>query len=364
VIDWSSKETHFLVNPRLAHDQRRRLSEVEPHLPDVPGHIWILTSGTTQIRQMKWVALSKEAFLTSAKAVNEHLDSTSKDRWLLTLPTFHVGGLGILARSFLSGAEVIECLGPWQVDAFSDRVDDQKITLAALVPTQVYDLVKSGRRAGPSLRSVLVGGGALSADLYAQATELGYPLQPSYGLTECASQVATATSDRPELKILPHVEVRVESDGRLALRSKSLLTGWADVSDDDLNFYYHKAGEWFRTEDLGQVDGDVVTIFGRSEDQVKILGEWVLLPRLERHLETLGFDGLVVALPDSRRGYSLLAILHSLHLNTSDLVTLRELNESLSPFERLQQVFFLPEIPRSDLGKVKRAQIRRDLFQF
>ena len=39
----------------------------------------------------------------------------------------------------------------------------------------------------------MTGGGALDPSLYKQARDLGWPLLPSYGLTECGSQVATAS---------------------------------------------------------------------------------------------------------------------------------------------------------------------------
>ena len=43
------------------------------------------------------------------------------------------------------------------------------------------------------------GGGAVSDELYRDARALGWRVLPSYGMTECCSQVATALSDSPEL---------------------------------------------------------------------------------------------------------------------------------------------------------------------
>ena len=128
--------------------------------------------------------------------------------------------------------------------------------LGALVPTQVFDLVHAGRAAPASVRAIVVGGGALGSDLYTRARELGWPLLPSYGATECASQIATASlaslaADAfPELEILSHAEVRTDAEGRIAVRSPALLTGYATAG----GLQAPKRDGWWRSEDRGAVD--------------------------------------------------------------------------------------------------------------
>ena len=39
--------------------------------------------------------------------VNRHIEATESDTWFNVLPLFHVGGLSILVRAFLSGASVV-----------------------------------------------------------------------------------------------------------------------------------------------------------------------------------------------------------------------------------------------------------------
>ncbi|HWW62118.1 MAG TPA: AMP-binding protein, partial [Thermoanaerobaculia bacterium] len=138
MIDWRSDETHLLLNPRMPAEERTRLEQLAARF-SLPAHVLLATSGTTG--SLKLTALSKKALLASAAAVNRHLESTSADVWLCVLPTFHVGGLGIHARAFLSGARV--------VTEWSDEV-----TLASLVPAQVSDLVRGGARPPSSLRAV------------------------------------------------------------------------------------------------------------------------------------------------------------------------------------------------------------------
>ena len=103
-IDWDESKSEILLNPRMPPEEKRIAEEFLSAVP-YPGHVWLATSGTSK---QKWVALSKKALLASAQAVIIILECTSKDIWLNPLPLFHVGGLGIRARGYLSGAKVEE----------------------------------------------------------------------------------------------------------------------------------------------------------------------------------------------------------------------------------------------------------------
>jgi o-succinylbenzoate---CoA ligase len=331
-IDWLSGESHVLLNPRLPEEERRRL---ESFVIDLPGHVWLSTSGTSGA--LKLTALSKRALLASAAAVNRHLQSDASDVWLCVLPTFHVGGLGIYARAFLSGARVVTAL-PWD-----------GVTLASLVPAQVSDLVRDRVEPPRSLRAVVVGGGALSEELYGAARALGWPLLPSYGMTECCSQAATATLESPELLLLDHVDARIEDDGRLALRSEALLTGYAT----EKGFVDPKAGGWFVTEDIASLEGRLLRVEGRRGDFVKIGGESVDLSRLDRILASLGADAAVFPIPDDRLGHVIALAVAS---GDADAIA-AAFNARVFPFERARRVVHVPEIPRTPLGKLMRSRL-------
>jgi o-succinylbenzoate---CoA ligase len=338
VIDWTSDETHLLLNPRLPEEERVRLEQLASSF-SLPAHVLLATSGTTG--SLKLTALSKRAMLVSAAAVNRHLQSDSRDVWACVLPTFHVGGLSIHARAFLSGARVVTAA--WDPHEFV-RLG---ATLAALVPAQVRDLVEAGLAPPASLRAVVVGGGALDPVLIQD-----WPLLPSYGMTECCSQVATARPGSPELVLLDHVEARTEEDGRLAIRSEALLTGYVT---EEVGFTDPRQDGWFVSDDIATLKGRVLRVQGRRGDFVKIGGESVDLGRLDRILAAIaGPHAAVVAIPDVRLG-------HVIHLavapNTPESVV-AAFNERVLPFERARHVHQVPEIPRSSLGKLLRARLR------
>jgi O-succinylbenzoic acid--CoA ligase len=340
MLDFASDETHLLLNPRLPADERARLEALYYAAPRLRAHVWLSTSGTTG--SLKLVALSKRAILASAAAVNRHLDSSSRDVWCCVLPTFHVGGLGIYARAFLSGARVIA--SSWDPHSFVALCESEGVTLASLVPAQVRDL--RGLRAPSSLRAIVVGGGAFDAE------DLGWPLLPSYGMTETASQVATATLGNSELVLLDHVEARIE-DGHIVLRGGSLLTGYATES----GFEDPKRDGWFVTPDLGSVDGRILRVAGRLGDFVKIGGESVDLSRLDRILAEIELNAAIVAAVDERLG----CVIHLAFAAGSSDSIVSAFNERVLPFERIRAVHRVDAIPRTSLGKLKRSELARRL---
>lgn len=329
MIDWNSPETYFQINPRHPH-----IDELIKKLQDVqlPGHVWVATSGSTG--QFKWVALSKEALLQSAQAVNSFLDVTSRDSWIHPLPDFHVGGISIWARSYLSGCKVIP--QTWDPVQFASTPG----TLASLVPAQVHDLVRLQLSPLPTLRAVIVGGGVLSQALYDLAVQLGWPLLPSYGMTECSSQIATAKRGSPQLLLLPHVRCQIK-DHKLWVKSPSLLTGY--FTD---HFYDPKEEGWYATSDRALLDQNTIQLLGRVDDLIKIGGELVDLSRLQKIVEELSHDSYVRAAKDDRLENIIELV------TTNPQFDLQTFNQKVLPFEKIRKIQLVSEIPKSPLGKI------------
>lgn len=354
-INWEDEGTHLFLNPRMPQAEAVDLQKLS-ELYSLKAHIWIASSGSSKQanQSLKLIALSKFAFLSSAAAVNEHLQSDRRDIWLQNLPRFHVGGLSIETRAFLSGAKVVSQL-QWSAENFFETVNTEKVTLSALVPTQVFDLVQTGKKAPASLRAIVVGGAALAQDLYEKAIDLGWPLLPSYGMTECCSQIATADLNswsfkNRSLKLLSHVQARTTSDGILEVKSSALLTGLAQINDGQPTWQDPKVQGWYRSQDLADVQGNVLTPLGRGSDFVKVLGEGVDLQRLRWLLEKVAQEEIpgewqnvnLTAKPDHRRGHKL--VLQTLR-GTDVQKVFEVLNSQVAPFERLQEIEIVTELP-------------------
>lgn len=223
----------------------------------------VFTSGTSGLP--KPCLLSLEALEKNAEMSNQNLQVTSSDRWLLNLPLFHVGGLGIMFRCRLAGAKL----------SFGSALDEA-ITIQSVVPTQLYRLLPRP----PKRRVWLLGGAPVSRDLMTQILALKLPVVRTYGMTEMCSQV-TATSlafSEAELQTsgrpLPGVELKLV-DQRIWVRSPAKMSGYLPALD---------SFDWFQTSDLGELTEHGLKVLGRADRAFKCGGELIQPEQIERAL--------------------------------------------------------------------------------
>lgn len=383
---WGLAESEVLVSPFLPKEEAQVYFDLAKQF-HLPGHLWICSSGSSKSAQdsLKLIALKKEAFLLAAQGSNLHLQVSSKDIWLRALPRFHVGGLAIEARAMLAGNRVVETAGltkTWNVNQFLQILKDESVTLTSLVPTQVYDLVQAKAHCPSSLRAVVIGGALLTEELYNQARDLGWPLLPSYGMTEACSQVATAslkslTAARhtyPFLMALPHVQIKISDLGTLAVRSAALMTGYAQQINGKSNWFTglecgFDASGWYHSQDLAELSEEGLKIFGRKSDFVKILGEGVSLTKVkekfEKHLKRQGlnpFESVVFDIEDPRQGRCLVACTALVEKEKVRLAVENYNADSLA-FERVREVRSIESLPKSSLGKIQIENLRQRFFE-
>ena len=231
----------------------------------------------------------------------------------------------------------------------------------------MYDLILTKKKAPPTLRALIIGGGALLPDLYERGIALGWPILPSYGLTECASQVATAPLHSwkenrfPSLHLLPHLEANLHND-RLAFAGASLLSAYAYLEDEKIHIVDPKSNGRLITEDRGVVEEGKLIPLGRSDSIVKVVGENVDIARLENHLQTLRLrmgiqaEVTLVVLPDERLSHKIVCVLTSSNCeNIGSLI--EEFQATVLPFERIREVSLIPAIPRSAIGKIQKQEL-------
>ncbi len=390
-IDWDLRPNFIATGS----PQSRSVVELKEFLDEEDAwdsHIFVATSGSTFVNQTKWVVHSYNGVLASANAVNIHLQAASTDIWFQALPPHHVGGFSIEARAFLSGSLIYNWYGllsrdepfRWDVTDFYEALQTSKSTLLALVPTQVYDLVKKEMTAPENLRAVVVGGGALSEGLYSKARELGWPLLPSYGMTETCSQIATASLDSlnrityPELEVLSHAKVRTDFESRLLVQAESLFEGYLYQNLENLEkirwqpvpLFEVQKELWFPSEDRAQVENSTVRPLGRFDEVYKVAGELVSYYELSNHLQNVLDDWrlvkkidlpemALVLKPDERLGRSPELFVESIDVPSKFPIAevVADYNSRVRPFEKIRQTHHVSHIPRSDLGKVLKNKL-------
>lgn len=259
--------------------------------PPRDGRLVLLTSGSTG--QPKAVLHSPSSLLASAQGAVEHLDFGPGGRWAIALPTNHAGGLAIPFRALVSGGEAF-----WPNDARALADVARSSTHLSLVPTQLRRLVQTGTPVPVQMQRVLLGGASVPPSLTNQASQAGWPLVLSYGLTETGSLVtATDPGDlQSSGRVLPERGLRISQTGEIEVGGQVLFEGYLEGE---------LSGEWHRTGDLGRVDEEGrLHVLGRIDNMFVSGGENVHPETIESALMALPGveEAVVVGVPDEEFG--------------------------------------------------------------
>jgi O-succinylbenzoic acid--CoA ligase len=333
----------------------------------------LYTSGTSG--RPKGALLSHESFLWSAVGSAFHLGTLPSDRWLACMPLFHVGGLSIVLRSVLAGSAVV-LHERFDAEAAARALEEDGITLASFVPTMLQRVLDArGERPAPAgLRAVLLGGAAAPAALLERAAKLGFPVLPTYGLTEAASQVATLPLGAPlrpdggglrpllgtEIRIVDHAGavLPVGEAGEIVVRGRTVMSGYHDLPEETARVL---AGGWLRTGDIGVLDGGgALRVIDRRDDLVVSGGENVYPAEVEAallaHPEVS--DVGVAGLPDADLGQRVAAWVALRPGARADAAELERFVRARLAGFKVPRVFrFVEALPRNAAGKLSRREL-------
>jgi O-succinylbenzoic acid--CoA ligase len=324
---WDAGDAVLPVDPRLPRSVARAV--VDAMRPDEPVELGdalvVATSGTTG--EPKGAVLTHEAVRASATATSARLQvDPARDAWLSCLPLAHIGGLSVVTRALLTGT-------PLTFDP------DERATLVSMVATQL------ARIDATSFRTIVLGGSAPPPQRPANVVV-------TYGMTETGSGIVY--DGRP----LDGVEVRVgTSTGELHVRAPMLLRAYRDGTDPK------DAEGWLPTGDAGDIDEQgVVRVAGRIADVVVTGGEKVWPDPVERVLRGLPSiaDVAVAGRPDAEWGERVVAFV--VPAGAGPPPSLDELRDAvkaeLAPWCAPKELVLVDTLPRTALGKLRRAALR------
>lgn len=302
---------------------------------DAPATV-VFTTGSTG--RPKAALHSLRNHVCSAAGSNENLPLRPGDRWLLALPLYHVGGLGIVMRCLLAGATIVI---PARGRPLGALLEDRAITHVSLVPTQLRRLLEE-ERALPALKAMLIGGAPLPAPLLEAAYQRGYPLFTTYGQTEMTSQVTTTPPGagleqlRSSGQVLRYRALKIAGSGEILVRGATLFQGY--LQGERLDAAVDEEG-WFHTRDVGRLDErGALRVTGRLDNQFISGGENIQPEAIERALcrEESVLRAVVVPVEDAEYGQRPVAFVE-MRAGRLDAAALRQ------ALERELPRFMIPE---------------------
>ena len=276
--------------PDLA-DGQAAPQELEIDSIERPATI-VLSSGSTGIP--KAVVHTMAAHVASARGAAINMPLEPGDRWLWSLPLFHVSGLSILIRCAVAGATVVGVPKEFALDA--GLLAKRGVTHLSVVTTQLRRLLGEDDFPSGSLKAVLLGGSSFDETMVASARKRGARVHTTYGLTEMASQVTTSSADDPSGtsgRVLAGRELQVSESGEMLVRGQTLCLGY--YREGTIGSVVDNQG-WFHTRDLGEMDDEQrLTVTGRMDNMFISGGENIYPERIERAMmNAFDIDQVVV----------------------------------------------------------------------
>jgi acyl transferase domain-containing protein/acyl-coenzyme A synthetase/AMP-(fatty) acid ligase/thioesterase domain-containing protein len=265
---------------------------------------------------------------------------------------------------------VLERFAP---DVLLATIAEHRIEAAMLVPSMCEALLavpRLDRYDVSSLRSLLVGGSAVSADLARRVHRaLGVRVTTVYGLTELGPVTRTSSNTKAGSvgKARDGVAIRVVDDSGRGLPRGA--NGNIEIAADAFRANYYGNGDppngeqWFQTGDVGHLDvDDELWIVARSKEIV-IQGGVKIHPQpiVDSVLEVVGVaECAVVGVADEYLGEEAVACVVVTHGATVDAdAIIAHCRARLDRRYLPARVLLFDELPRNDLGKLRLGEIKR-----
>src|SRR3984893_17744696 len=389
------------LSSQIAHHSLRPYSMTDIRYDDTVEIVF--TSGTTA--EPKGVLIAHRNLMANLTPLEREIKRYLKwerlfhpIRFLNLLPLSHVFGqfMGIFVPQ-LVGGEVLfqESLSPSQI---VETIKRERISAVIAVPRildALREKIESEYEAGgklEGLRSAIAsldgrhflrrwwtfraihnmfgwkfwafisGGATLDPDTEQFWQRLGFAVIQGYGMTETASLVSVNhpfKQGRGSIgKVLPGQEVKLAENGEILMRGENLSPGyWKDAGQS-------RAAEngWFRTGDVGEIDGEGSLYFkGRKREVIVTSAGMNIYPAdvelvLGRQPEIKA--GAVVEI-DGPHGPEPLAvlILRDDHANAEAVIN--RVNRFLAPHQQIRRWFVWPgeDFPRTAMQKVRKQLV-------
>ncbi|MEU3609683.1 AMP-binding protein [Streptomyces sp. NPDC035033] len=393
--DWHAAHLGDIPALRAAHEPDRDWHEPDPGDPVV----LLLTSGSTGVP--KAVTLTHRNVLVRSAAtarVNRLDQDTRTFNWM---PLDHVGGLIMFhARDVFLGCAQVHAGIQWVLadplrwlDAVSAHRAD-----TTWAPNFAYALVndRAGELEGRGwdltrLRYIMNGGEAVRSGVVRRFLDLlapyGLPataMFPGWGMSEttagvadCQFTEAAAGDDRyvPVGRPQPGTRIRVVDEhgepvpwgtvGRLQVSGATVTSGYYDNPEQNRQSFTEDG--WFKTGDLAYVEDGILTVTGRTDDVIQLGDVSYHGHEIEAAVEELAFvePSYTVATPVTPEpgGPEEIAVFFHPRTGSVTEAETEQIRDRVAERLGVEVRHVLPvdksEVPKTGIGKLRRAQLRQ-----
>ncbi len=300
----------------------------------------VKTSGSTGTP--KSIHLQKQQMIHSAEATGAYFKIGEGTKALLCLSADYIAGKMMLVRAMVLG---------WDLHAVAPNKDalteyDNDYDFVAMVPYQLHHSIESLNK----VKKMIVGGGAISAELEAKLQDKTTEVFATYGMTETITHIAVrrlngfAKSD--VFSALPDVNFSKDNRGCLVIDAPR-VSNHPVITNDLVTLHSPVSFTW-----LGRIDNVI------NSGGVKISPEEVET-KLAGHFD---FSFIIASEPDEALGQRVIMVVEGRELPDED--TYKKAFAALASYERPKRIYSLSQFPYTETGKVKRQDVLSLLHKY
>lgn len=365
----------------LLRSKARAPRENRPGPEDVA--LLLYTSGTTGAP--KGVQLTHRNLLATTTQSRTWVTPLvpGQEVFMACLPLFHVFGCSLSMNAGLTVGAMIHLIPKPETGLILDAIRRRTPTTMIAVPPLFERLVAGAKERGMSLQGIRTGiAGAMPlrpdlVDAWEEAT--GGLLIEGYGLTECSPIVAgnpVDASRTPGSIGVPfpdtHVrladpedldrDVQIGEAGEILVKGPQVFSGYRNRPEETAAAFHDG---WFRTGDIAVAsENGFLSIVDRLKEMVITGGFNVYPSEVEDALR--GHEGIddiaVVGMVDELGTEEVVAAIVTPDGLLPDVEALRRrLKERLTAYKVPRRFHVLSELPRNEMGKVLRREVRATL---
>jgi len=341
------------------------------------------TGGTTGVskgavlthRNIVAAVLQAEAWFTPAL---ERIGDIRKSNSIAALPLYHIFALTLSLLAIRWGSWLTMIPNPRDFGGFVATLKKRPFHLLPAVNTLFNALLQHPQFKTVDFSSLCVsqaGGMAASAGTAKHWIEVtGCPMVEGWGMSEtCAigtnnpvmSKEFSGSIGLP----LPGIDIAIKDDegnslaqgesGEICIRGANVMVGYFRQPDENRRAF--TADGFMRTGDIGIMDERGYTkIVDRKKDMILVSGFNVFPSELENVISLC--DGVlecaVIGIPDEKQGEAIkvFVVKDDPHLSEEDVA--KYCQHNLTGYKRPKYIEFRDELPKSNVGKVLRRELR------
>jgi acyl-CoA synthetase (AMP-forming)/AMP-acid ligase II len=348
--------------------QAGRAEREEPHRLPLPADAAVIKLSSGSTGNPRGIAVTAAQLLKDTEQLIRGMGIGPEDHNIAVIPLSHSYGMdSILMPLVVQGNPVVMASAlPGELER---ALSIEEPAVFPGIPT-LFDLL--GRADGPVVNrrglKTCLSAGALLRVSTARSFRIrhGLPIRAFYGSSETGGIThdaspggeAAETSEGCVGTPLPGVEVHLEGEeGRIVVRSESVAWGYVGEAGSSADGEF--AEGTFRTGDTGRFgEAGRLHLTGRIGGLVNVSGRKVNPREIEEALLILEgvLESAVLGIPDESRGESLLACVVAEEEITRERI-MSHLRGRLAAYKLPRRVLLLPELPRTERGKLDRGAL-------